>query len=167
MDKLFLLPHWCKKIGMVLFPISLVLEIACLLEIRFDFFQFEISLNDIREWLGLPALACDDSLGNIGHFTSCSDLLPTVVDVLFIVGSCLLGFSKLRDEDEYFSKIRMQALVLAVYLYAAVLIVGEIFCWGTSFLYFMRCCIFAPVLFFLIFFYARVAAVRKGAKDEK
>ncbi|MCQ2260464.1 MAG: hypothetical protein MJZ77_03610 [Bacteroidales bacterium] len=167
MDKLFLLPHWCRKIGMVVFPISLVLEIACLLEIGTNLFQFEISLNDIREWLGLSALVCGDSLENMGHFTPCNDLLPTAVDILFIVGSCLLGFSKLRDEDEYFSKIRMQALVLAVYMYAAVLIIGEILCWSTAFLYFMRCCIFAPVLFFLIFFYARVAAVRKGAKDEK
>ena len=152
---------------MVVFPISLVLEIACLLEIGTNLFQFEISLNDIREWLGLSALVCGDSLENMGHFTPCNDLLPTAVDILFIVGSCLLGFSKLSDEDEYFSKIRMQALVLAVYMYAAVLIIGEILCWSTAFLYFMRCCIFAPVLFFLIFFYARVAAVRKGAKDEK
>lgn len=108
-----------------------------------------------------------ESLATFMKFNADSNLLGTLVDILFIIGCILTGFSKIKNEDEYYTHLRLQAVMIAVYTTAAVQIIGELCCWGISYLVFLSISYKIAALIFIIAFYIMVAASKKNLTNEE
>lgn len=157
MNKSFLLPYWCKKVGLPVLLIGLVLLVL-------SWSGWSLSINDIRSMMGLNEI---DVTNQWADFSAGSDLVYTLASVLFIVGACMAGLSRLKCEDEYFTRLRLNALVLSVYFYAAIHILGELFCWSIDFLIFSSFSFIYPMLFFLLYFHIQVAIIRRRNAHEE
>ncbi len=121
-----LLPHACKSVGWVMLGIGAILLVLWLT------LDFDFSINDIRNMLGMSPLqrAADKSI--LTNFTVDTVLMNTTLSVLFIIGGLLVGFSRCRQEDEFTEHIRYRALTVTMYILLATALITEIFCWGIS-----------------------------------
>lgn len=158
MNKSFLLPYWCKKVGLPVLLVGLVLLVL-------SWCDCTLTINDIRSLIGLNEVAVDNT--PLSEFSATSDLVFTLANILFIVGACMTGLSRMKCEDEYFTRLRLNALVLSVYFYAAILILGYLFCWSISFLIFSSVSFIYPMLFFLLYFHIQVAIIRRRNAHEE
>ena len=70
-----------------------------------------------------------------------------------IVGLILIAFSKVKVEDEYVSKIRLESLQWAVYFNFAMLILATLFVHGMAYFQVIIFNIFTPLVFFIVRFY--------------
>lgn len=168
MKKTLLLPHRWQKIGIiVLIPSTLLLILSLIGELT-EVFSLSLSINNIREMIGRePVPFVAESLATFMKFNADSNLLGTLIDILFIIGCILTGFSKIKNEDEYYTHLRLQAVMIAVYTAAAVQIIGELCCWGISYLVFLSISYKIAALIFIIAFYIMVAASKKNLTNEE
>ena len=94
--KTLLFPRWCRFAGFVLLPLSMVLFEAV------DQYHFTFSFLDTKE---------------TGGFLTGNDNLTDEVSIAGIILSLfMIGFSKLKTEDEYTKHVRLRSLNLTVYL---------------------------------------------------
>lgn len=119
-----LLPYACKSAGWVLLGIGVILTILWL-TIDFDF-----SINDIRELLGLSPIDIPADKPVLICFTADTQLMNRTLSVLFILGGFLAGFSRCRVEDEFTEYIRYRALTITMFILLAVALITELFFWG-------------------------------------
>lgn len=166
MKKTMLMPNVCKRIGLVVLAVSVVLYVLVLIGWISSSCDITLSLNDLRRWLGLSHLP-SKGMSYMFEFTPDSNLLPTMAEILFIVGSVMTGLSRNRYEDEFSEQQRYQSLTLAIYINALILIVGEVFFWGLSFVMVLRFDIVFTLLFYIIVFHIKVARARKEARHEE
>lgn len=95
------------------------------------------------------------------------DIMGEIAGVLVVFGAMFTSFSKIRNEDEYIAKLRVDSLVWATYLNAALLVLGLIFVYGMSFLAVMLFNMFAALLFFVIRFHFMLFKLNKTISDEE
>lgn len=162
-----LMPYTCKRIGCIVFAAALVLLALRLVAslIGSPAFTMELSVNDLRALFGQQPLAVDAN--NFSHFGPESDLVRTISGLLLIVGSVMVGFSRCRREDEFIEQLRYQSLVLSIYLNAAVLVLGYLFCWGLTFLVVMQFNMFFTLFFYLAYFHVRLWAEQRRLRNEE
>ncbi len=144
MQTTFLLPQKLKKIGWWLFSLTLPLGIYILYNngrIEFDFLNATV-------YTFFPT----SFFSNNSHFIPVN-LTNTIVGVLFILGSLMVGFSKEKVEDEYIASIRTNALVWAVFVNYSLLIVAFILFYSDDFLSVMIYNMFTVLLLFIIRFH--------------
>jgi integral membrane sensor domain MASE1 len=70
-----------------------------------------------------------------------------------IIGLILVAFSKLKVEDEYVSKVRLESLQWAIYLNFGLLIIATIFVHGMAYFNVIIFNMFTPLIFFNIRFH--------------
>lgn len=151
-----LLPYRFKKIGWMLLLPATVVGIVLLIT---DF-----------EGLAIPgkafALWTDEVFGVRKFFTLLdTNLTPTIVGVFFIVGAMFVCLSKEKVEDEYITKLRLNALLWAIVVNYSLLLICFIFIYGTPFLNIMVYNMFTIlILFILRFNYVLVKSLKQNEK---
>jgi len=78
-----------------------------------------------------------------------TNVTPTIVGVLFIVGALVVGFSKEKNEDEFIASIRMSSLIWAVVVNYILLLVSFLFFYGMAFFSVMVYNMFTTLIIFI------------------
>lgn len=159
MKNLFLFPNQCKVVGWILFVPALL-------------FSLFLSFSDIvldKYWVvNVFAIADDVILGSNKYFTVTKNSIADEV-LLFslVIGGILIGFSKLKIEDEFTNKIRYESLVWATYLNYGLILFFTAFVYGLTFLNVLFYNTFTVLLFFIIRFHYAIYKLNKASKDDE
>ncbi|WP_162126150.1 hypothetical protein [Flavobacterium phycosphaerae] len=155
----FLLPNKFKVVGWFLFVPCFVFSIlVSILNINLDSYLkvkvFAFTETGIME---------PDSYFTFTENSIADELL------LFglIIGGILIGFSKLKTEDEFTSKIRYESLVWATYLNYGLILLFTIFIYGISYLNVLFYNTFTLLLFFIIRFHYQIYKLNKTTGDDE
>lgn len=154
----FLFPNQFKKIGWILFvPSAVATLIITFLNIPTD------------DYLNVSVLSLyQDSIGETSGFLKIikNSVLDEILTLGIIVGGLLIGFSKLKEEDEMISKIRYESLVWATYLNYGIIIFFTIFIFGLPYLNVLFYNMFTLLLFFIIRFHYMIYKLNTSNHDE-
>ena len=136
----YLLPHRYKRIGWLLFGVSLL---VCLL--------MQLGLVPTAGLATMPALVSD---AGWFHFVQPDNNAFDFFGILLLLGCLVTGCSAEKHEDEFIATLRLDALLWATYLNYSLLGVALLFTYGTAFLNIMIYNLFSlPILFLLRFQY--------------
>ncbi|HCQ11800.1 hypothetical protein [Flavobacterium sp.] len=157
----FLFPNSFKKIGWILFVPSFI----------FSLYILTIDDSFTIDTLNINVLA----IYNDGLFKSDNAFFKIIEnnigDELYviglIVGGILIGFSKLKNEDEMISKIRYESLVWATYFNYAIIILFTIFFFGIGYYSILMFNTFTLLLFFIIRFHYKIYQLNKISNDDE
>jgi hypothetical protein len=123
---------------------------------------------DDRGITNVIAVVNSDILSAAGFMTVIKNgIIDEVLLVLIIIGGLLVGFSKLRDEDELSAKIRYESLVWAVYVNFGVMLFATIFIYGTYYFDVLIANVFTMLFFFIVRFHVMLHKLKKSADDEE
>ncbi|MBK8347767.1 MAG: hypothetical protein IPL08_09085 [Saprospiraceae bacterium] len=163
MESRYLLPHWLKSIGWIMFFPGLVLGIFSLFyNVEYDFLEGKVftlftgSGLDFKNEAGIRQYF----IFVHGNYTN------TLVGLFFLVALLLIAFSSEKEEDEFISSIRLNSLVWATYANYLVLIIGFLFFFGFEFLYVMIFNMYTTLIIFIIRFYFLMSRA-KVSRNEK
>ncbi|MFC6999635.1 hypothetical protein [Rufibacter roseus] len=142
----YLFPHRFKKLGWIILIPSLALGLLLLNEV--------VSFP----WLDTQVLALysPKMLGETGasSFTVIeNNVADEILACLLIIGTLLVACSETREEDEYIAKLRLESLLWATYVNAAMLLFCLIFVYGLGFYQIMVFNLFTLMLLFLLRFH--------------
>jgi hypothetical protein len=154
----FLFPGYFRTIGWFLFIPSLIAGIlGYIFNIESHFLNVKVfaiyysSIFEDTQWFKIIT----DNIEN------------ELIGILLITGASFIAFSKLKNEDEYISKIRLESLLWATYFNYSILILCIIFLYGGGFFVVMVYNIVSTLLFFLIRFYYKLNQLKKEISHEK
>ncbi|MBP6127878.1 hypothetical protein [Flavobacterium sp.] len=154
----FLFPNQFKNFGWLLFiPSVIVTLIISALNISTD------------EYLNISVFSIyQDSIGEIPGFFKFikNSIVDEILTIGIIVGGILVGFSKLKEEDEMISKIRYESLVWATYLNYAIILFFTLFIFGLPYLNVLFYNMFTLLLFFIIRFHYMIYKLNTSNHDE-
>ena len=150
-----LLPHKYKTVGWF---IALPAFVLMILYLYFDFsFKF----------LDYTAQGARISLdGTLLFTTQSNNFTDEIAGVLLIAGLMMVAFAREKQEDEMTVKIRLEALLWAVFLNSVLIIAAIILVYGTLFLEVMVYNICTPLIIFIARFNYLMYAERKKLKQE-
>ena len=156
MSSQLLLPNRFKIIGWCLFIPAFILWIVTLCSHNVSFTVKVFALYDDEifgksNWLGFVR----------------TDIIPTLLGVLFIAGGLMIGFSKEKREDEFIVKLRLSSLLWAVWVNYALLFLAFVFIYGTAFLTILYYNTITVLIIFIIRFNYMLYRYSKTAIDEK
>ena len=155
----FLFPNSWKKIGWLLFIPGIVLVIAGAF--------FNINSDDYLQ-TKVFALYSDEVLKKSGWAQVISNsIVDELLTAMIIVGGLLVGFSKLKKEDEMIAKIRYESLVWATYLNYGIILFATLFIYGIAYLNFLIYNLFTLLFFFILRFHYRIYKISKASDDEE
>jgi len=157
-----LLPNGVKKVGWWMIAIGIVLSLVY--GIAPDGALCE-SWNDFRVLFGLERLPV--TMDGFSGFSPESNLVNTLIGVLLVAGGVLVGFSRMKDEDEYIGHLRYESLVVALYVNSALLVLSLVLVWGLSFLSVMMYNMFSTLIVFLVCFYTRLFIAKRRLRNEE
>ncbi len=147
MEPRFLLPYRFKFIGWIITIPSIILGLFVMFDnLSLDFFSIRLPLDYIVYDGGMNVKGTIDD-GTELNFT---DEIATIGS---IVGLIFIAFSKVKFEDEYVSKIRLESLQWAIYLNFGLLIIATIFIHGLAYYNVTVYNIFTPLIIFIVRFY--------------
>lgn len=157
----FLFPNQLKKIGWILFVPSFMFTILT-------------TLNDwnIDEYFKTKVFAIyTDELFQESNNRFFQIIENSIVDEILtytlIIGGLLICFSKLKNEDEYISKIRYESLVWSTYVNYGLILFFTTFIYGITFLNVLFYNTFTLLLFFSIRFHYMIYKLNKVSKDDE
>jgi len=170
MKKSYLFPNYFKKIGyciVIPFIVILILNASNVPHLNFDFKTFGVLVHTLPTF-GSENGEISFSLGKTIWFTMVStDFQATIVPIFIIIGLLLIAFSKEKIEDEMIVKIREQSLIWAVLVNFIILILGILFVFGFSYLYFLSLQIFFVLILFIAKFNFELYRFKKSMKYEE
>ncbi len=150
MEPRFLFPHRYKLIGWLLAIPSIILGLFVLFnDLSFDFLTVQLPFKYFFS---------DTFMSGTGkiHTTdevSVLNLTDEIATIGSIIGLLLIAFSKVKVEDEYVSKIRLESLQWAIYFNFALLILATLFIHGMLYFQVTIFNMFTPLIFFIVRFY--------------
>lgn len=162
MKKDWLLPYGCKKIGWAILVPTLLLCAGLLV----GYYGFDAAYDESAEfifrWLGLPVRDSDGEwLSNAAHWIN-------NICIWGVVAGCLLvGCSRERTEDEMIARIRLNALLVALWINYGVLLAAALLFYEERFFNVMTYNLFTMLVIFVAVFRFRLWRLRKEAKDEE
>lgn len=126
----YLLPHPFSTLGWIIFLPSLIFGLVIMIK------------GDVNGYFTMT--------GN--HEETLSQVLNNASIIGIIIGAIFIGCSRERDEDEMIASLRLNALLIALYVSSAVLICATLFFYGKTFCDLLIYNMFTmPVLFVTIF----------------
>jgi small-conductance mechanosensitive channel len=153
----YLLPNKCKRIGWVFLVFAGITGILLTTEIL----SFEMQAN-------VFAFIDEEFLGKTKTFEVIqTDITPTIIGILFLVGALLVSFSREKREDEFIANLRQSSLLWAVLINYILLIICFAVVYGTSFFNVMLYNMFTVLLLFIIRFNYILFRTAKQMPDEK
>lgn len=96
-----------------------------------------------------------------------NNIFDEVAFIGLIISLILIAFSKEKDEDEFISQIRLNSLVWALLTNYGILILVELFVYGTSFLPLLYLNLILILVLFVIKFRIALYKLKKTAKNEE
>lgn len=96
-----------------------------------------------------------------------SPAMNNIALIGIVVGGLLATCSREKVEDEMISHIRLNSLLIALYINYALLIVSALVTYDLDFLQVMIYQMFTILLIFMVVFRYRVWRTQKGASDEE
>ncbi|WP_445452302.1 hypothetical protein [Flavobacterium sp. 25HG05S-40] len=155
----FLFPNKFKTLGWILFlPSLLTFTITSLFNI------------DIDQYLKIKVFAIyEETLGERpGFFKIITDSFSyELLTLLIIVGGLFICFSKLKNEDEFISKIRYESLVWATYFNYLLILFFTLFLYGMPFLNVIVYNVYTVLIFFMIRFHFQIYKLNKTTSDDE
>ncbi|MFC4740408.1 hypothetical protein ACFO3U_10425 [Flavobacterium ponti] len=155
----FLFPNQFKTLGWILFVPSLILGIL-----------YSINNEILKSFLKIKVFAiAETQLFNYNSYFKFveNDIIDELILIGLIIGGIFIGFSKLKNEDEYISKIRYESLVWATYLNYALIIIFTLFLYGFAYLSIVFYNLFTLLLFFIIRFHYTIYKLNKANRDDE
>ena len=120
-----------------------------------------------KKW-GWCILAVGIAFGIYAMVADCgSSLVNNIAIIGTISGAILATCSREKIEDEMVRQLRLNSLLVALYINYAVLIVCSLFVYGLDFLYVMIYNMFTILLIFMVVFRYRMWRLNKEMKDEE
>ena len=154
MHNTWLLPHRFQKTGWAILIPFLILGIIITL--------CGIEPSHIFRWLGLEVRTGPDS------FTSNADRwINNLIIIGMVIGAFLTTCSRERIEDEGIGRIRLNALLAALYANCAAVAAAALVTYGAEFLDIMIYNLFTLPLLFLLIFRWQLRRYAKEAADEE
>lgn len=154
----FLFPHSYKKIGWLLLVGGLITGIILMI-LDFDFDEFMV--------VKVFSLLGDDLFIDKSFRIIENGILDEILTVSIIIGGILVGFSKVKDEDEFIATLRTESITWSFYVNYAILVLVTIFIYGLSYFEFMIYNLFSILLFFIIRFHILLFKSRKELSHEE
>jgi len=159
----FLFPNKFKIVGWILFVPSFILFVLKILEVLPD--------GDATSFMKVKTFA----IYNEGFFFNktryfqmiTNNISDEITTICIIIGGLLIGFSKLKNEDEMISQIRYESLVWATYFNYAIFIFCTLFIFGMVYLNVLYFNIFTLLLFFIIRFHYKIYKLNKTNQDDQ
>ncbi|WP_259014818.1 hypothetical protein [Emticicia fluvialis] len=150
MEARFLFPHHYKLIGWIIAIPSLALGLFIMLgNYELDWLTVKLPFH----YYFTDTFTFGNSKVNTDEEVSVLNLTDEVASVGTIIGLLFVAFSRVKIEDEYVSKIRLESLQWAIYLNFGLLILATIFIHGSAFFNVIVYNMFTPLLFFIIRFH--------------
>lgn len=162
MLKNLLLPHRFQKIGWAILLPVLVLCIGLLVSNYAFGNDFEDSANAIFKWLGLDVHTPENE-----WFSNAAHWINNICILGVVVGGILVGCSRERTEDEMIARIRLNSLLLALWINYGILIVASLVVYGSDFINVMIYNLFTMLIIFVAVFRIRLWRLRKEVADEE
>ncbi len=154
----YLFPAKWKKIGWFLFIPGLILGLV------YIFYPFEPDFLNAK----MPAIIIDNDLlsqstkrGWISFGFVQDNLIEEIIGLLLIIGGILVAFSRVENEDEFITKIRLDSLVWAVYVNYFILLLAFLLFYGLDFLWVMVFNMFTVLFFFIFKFHWSLYKLKK------
>ena len=148
--KHFLLPHYCKNIGVISLITGMVFSI---LYLKFDF-------NYTTSVFAVISIY----LENRFFIITKTNIIDEITLMLFVVGFALIVFSKEKNEAVYLNALREKALTKAVIVNTFLMLFSIFFIYGGGFLGILVFNAFSVFIFYLIFFYL---SLRKSHRENQ
>lgn len=142
MKRTLLLPNGFKKIGWVIFIPTFLLGCSIC------FFN-----EDLVQWL-VPKAVPDSVTTNIA-------IIGT------IVGALMIGFSREKIEDEMIQRIRLNALLVSMWINYLLLIVVSLLVYDFNYIIVMACSMATPLVIFLIVYYVNLYRLNRSVSHEE
>lgn len=152
MEPRFLFPHRYKIVGWLLAIPSLTLGLFVLIgDFSFDFLTIHLPF----EYIFTDTFTNTSGQGNgsISDSVSVLNFTDEIAAIGSIIGLLFIAFSRVKIEDEYVSKTRLESLQWAIYLNFALLILAIIFIHGMAFFSVIVYNMFTPLILFIIRFH--------------
>lgn len=155
----FLFPHSWKKVGWILFLPGILLVIMGSF--------FNVSIDNYLP-IKVFALYSDEILGKSGWFQIITNAIADeILTIMVIGGGILVGFSKMKNEDEMISNIRYESLVWATYLNYGIILFTTLFIFGIAYMNVLIHNLFTLLFFFILRFHYRIYKLSKAGDDEE
>jgi hypothetical protein len=155
----FLFPNSFKKIGWILFLPAFVASVCISI--------FSVSISEYLE-VKVFDIVNDGIMEESKYFTFIKN---SIVDELLlfclVIGGIFICFSRLKNEDEFISKIRYESLVWAVYVNYVVILLLAVFIYGFPYLNVLFYNTFTMIFFFIIRFHYKLYQLKKATADEE
>lgn len=148
-----LLPYGFKKIGWAILIPTLALGILMLID-GFDGFPSFLHAGDTPASGFLNSATMTYTLNNVALIGIC-------------IGGIMVACSRERIEDELISRIRLNSLLVALYVNYALLIAAALLVYDIQFLNIMVYNLFTMLLIFLAVFRWKLCRLRKEAGNEE
>ena len=155
MEKIFLLPNGFKKVGWIILVPTFVLGV----------------LMTIDGYNGFPSFLLPEWIPLAMKRVLTSDWVGKILNNVAIIGICLgclfVACSRERVEDELIGRIRLNSLLIALYINSSVLIILSLFCYELLFLNVLVFNMFTNIIIFLIVFEMKLWKLKKSLRDEE
>ena len=147
----YLLSNKCKPIGWILFSVGLVLG------------SYILFVGDLDWTMKVFPLIGDDGMfaGTPAFEWSENSIEDELASVLLIFGGLIVAFSKMKDEDEFISKIRLESLVWATWINYVILFIAVLFVFDMPFFNVMMVNMFTVLILFIFKFHYEVAKSKR------
>ncbi|MEI6901143.1 MAG: hypothetical protein WCL00_14800 [Bacteroidota bacterium] len=163
METKFLLPTKFKAIGWFLFGISILLYLWVNL---IGDIPFLANARIICVYYSDAPLFKAAGASKFFQFHQ-TDITPDIIGILLIIGCLFVAFSRLKVEDEFIMKIRLESLVWATLVNFILLIIAIIAIWGADFFVIMEYNRVTILILFVVRFHYVLYKSRKMEGNEK
>ena len=119
--------------------------------------------------IGWVVFTISAAIGAYILFTDNTDsyLLNNIAIIGISIGAILSTCSRERVEDEMIQQIRLNSLLIALYINYAILIVCSLLIYDLDFLNVMLYNMFTILLIFMVVYYWKIWRTKKGVEDEQ
>lgn len=150
MEPRFLFPHRYRLMGWIIAIPSIILGLFVLFnDFSFDFLTVQLPFK----YYFSDTFVQGTSKASITDEVSVLNFTDEIATIGSIIGLVLIAFSKIKVEDEYVSKIRLESLQWAVYFNFVMLILATLFVHGMAYFQVIIFNMFTPLVFFIVRFY--------------
>lgn len=156
MKRIFLLPHNFKKVGWAILIPTFVI----------GFMMFIDGCNGFPGYL-MKGLDPAGGLYRVLDSDAMTAILNNIVIIGICAGSLFVACSREPIEDELISQVRLNSLLIALYLNTAFIIVSALCFYELDYLYVMIGNIFTVLLVFLIVYEVKLWQLKKSLSHEE
>jgi hypothetical protein len=96
-----------------------------------------------------------------------NNVLNEILLVMMVLGSYLVAFAKVKEEDEFTRQMRIESMVKALLINLSLLLIANFFVFGFDFLFVLNAQLFSYLLIFSIIFALKVRKQKKALSYEE